>query len=311
MIDFKELKSYFTMKKMIRDCLVSLIFLSAGVVLFALFSILAQIPERGGDTHSFLQNAGFFFLFVGILLIYAAIHRENALAGDHDLKSLVLYTGRRSPEIAGILLASIVAIFITALAQMIFSLFGFIPYAGPVILTLLSLPLFAVNFAVVTAALLIWIAAPPMIGEGRGLKQLPFDFYELVKKRGLLIIAYTAAALALLVLFLGPILMIARYAAGMTRAVQWNISPAYPQIFNAVLKPSYITDIITKIAPRTDPAAALQQYGSAVFNYIRMLGAVLNITYGIALTVLVSFVLSLFFNVLSFFYVQVKKNVLK
>ena len=43
------------------------------------------------------------------------------------------------------------------------------------------------------------------------------------------------------------------------------------------MRPSYITDVITKIAPRTDPIAILQQYGSDIFNYIEMLGTLLKV----------------------------------
>ena len=48
----------------------------------------------------------------------------------------------------GILLGSLLAIFIVALVELIPVFLGYIPYAGPVIVALLSVPLFIINFAV-------------------------------------------------------------------------------------------------------------------------------------------------------------------
>ena len=295
---------------MIRDSLVSLIFLSAGMIILAVFFLLSAIPAKGGDIYYFLQNVGIFFLFVSLYMTYAAIHRGNVASGKHTYRSLVLDTARQTHIGICILLGSIVAILIVALAELLFSLIGYIPYAGPAIMGLMSLPLFVINFAVITAAVLIWVVTPPMIGEAVDIKRMPFDFLALVKKRGLVIIGYTFITFVALVVFFSPLLMIIRYAAGITKSVQWNIGPAYPQILSAIIRPSYITDIIGKIAPRTDPIAALQQYGSSIFNYVEMLGTLLKVLYGIAMVVLISFILSMFFNILSYFYDRVKKGVL-
>ena len=310
-MNFDDLKKYFTRDKMIRDSLVSLIFLSAGMIMLAVFFLLSAIPAKGGDIYYFLQNVGIFFLFVSLFMSYAAIHRGNVTPGKHTFKSLVLSTAQQTHFAIAILFGSMLAILIVALVELLISLIGYIPYAGPAVMGLLSLPLFVINFAVITAALLIWVVAPPMIGEGVDIKRMPLDFLTLVKKRGLIIIGYTFVAFIVLVVFFSPVLMIIRYAAGITKAVQWNIGPAYPQILSSIIRPSYITDIIGKIAPRTDPIAALQQYGSSIFNFVGMLGTLLKVLYGIAMVVLISLVLSMFFNVLSFFYERVKKGVLK
>jgi hypothetical protein len=304
-------KSYFAKEKMVRDLLVSFILFLGGLVLLVCFFILATIPNKGGDLYYLLQNIGIFFLFVSLFILYATIHRGNIVPGDHTVKSLLLNAAKSVHIIAGILLGTFLAIFITALVELIFSLFGYIPYAGPVIMGLLSLPLFVINFVVITFAVLVWVIAPPMIGEGVNFKQMPFDFIALARRRGLIIIGYTVITLVALIVLFGPVLMIIRYATGITRAVQWNIAPAYPQIFKSIMRPSYITDIIGQITPHTDPIAALQQYGTSIFNYVEMLGVFLKFIYGVAISALVSVFLAIFFNTLSFFYTWSKKSVLK
>lgn len=304
------IKKYFTREKMVRDAIACFVCLLAGIAVLVAFFLLALIPEKGSAVYHLLDNLGVFFLFAGVILGYCAIHRGNAVAGGHTVRSLLVATFRQAHIVVGILLASIIILFVAAFAELVPSLFGFIPYAGPVIVGLLSVPLFLVNALLIAAVVLIWIAVPPMVTEGVPLKRLPFDFLALARKRWLVIFGYTILSVLVFAAVMAAFLMIVRYAAGITRSVQWNISPAYPSVFKAIMRPSYITDIIGKVAPQTDPIAALQQYGSSIFNYVQMLGNLLKALYGVTLAALASFFLAIFFNALSFFYTLTKKDVL-
>ncbi len=306
----EEIKKYVSKEKMIRDTLVSFIILCAGLILFTAMFLVAGLAQQGGDIYHLFQNLGLFFLFASIALIYAAVHRSNATPGDHSVRSLVLDTGKQAPVLIGILLGSIAALFMAALVELVPTLFGYIPYAGPVIVALLSLPIFLVNFALIAALVMIWIVVQAMVGEGVAVKKMPMDFFTLMKRRGLVIFGSTMIALAVSVIVFGGVLMVIRYATGITRAVQWNIAPAYPGVFRSIIRPSYITDVVARIAPATDPIAALQQYGTSIFNYIEMLGTLLKVIYGTALAAIASFVLGLFFNVMSFIYTRAKKDVI-
>ncbi|MBN1497655.1 MAG: hypothetical protein JXA07_12845 [Spirochaetes bacterium] len=306
-----ELKMYFTRDKILRDTILTFVCLLAGLLVLVAFFLLALIPSKGSAVYHLLDNLGIFFLFSGAMLAYAAVHRGNAVAGEHTVRSLLVATARQAHVITGILLGSVFIVFAAAFAELVLSLFGYIPYAGPVIVALLSVPLFAINAALIAVMVLVWVSAPPMVAEGIPLKRLPFDFLALTKKKGLVIFGYTMLSLIAFALIMGAVLIIVRYAAGITRSVQWNISPAYPSVFKAIMRPSYVTDIIGKVAPKTDPIAALQQYGTSVFNYVHMLGNLLKFLYGIVLAALASFILGLFFNTLSFFYTKVKRDVIK
>ncbi|HPL17579.1 MAG TPA: hypothetical protein PL180_12845 [Spirochaetota bacterium] len=309
-MNFDEIKKYFTREKIQRDSLVTAIFFFAGLVLFTLMFIMASLFQRGGSIYHLLQNLGIFFVFAGMALAFAAIHRGNVSPGEQTVRSLAVATAKQAPVVTGILFCSVIAIFIVALAELVLSLIGYIPYAGPVMVALLSLPLFAVNFAVIAAVVMVWMVLPPMAGEGTDLRKMPMDFYTLMKKRGLIIFGYTMITIVIFVVIFGGVLIVIRYATGITRSVQWNIAPAYPPVFKAIISSSYITDVISKIAPRTDPIAALREYGSGIFNYIDMLGTLLKVIYGVTLAVIASFVLGVFFNVLSHLYVRAKKDVI-
>jgi hypothetical protein len=306
-----DLKSVFTREKLTRDFLFMLISIICGIILFVGFMLLGKIPGKGTDIFFMLQNLGYFFLLGSVFLGYAAIHRGNVFRDEKTMKPIILETGKKAHIILGVLLGSLIAVFIIALIELIPVLLGYIPFAGPVIVALLSVPFFIINFVIILTVALIWIVAPPMIAEGTPLKKLPFDFYTLVRRRGLIILAYAAIIIVVTGILFMPLLMAVRYSAGITRAVEWNIAPAYPQIFKAIMRPSYITDIITKIAPQTDPIAALQEYGSNIFNYIEMLGNLLKVLYGIMMAAIVAFVGAIFSNLLSLAYIRVKKDILK
>ncbi len=310
-MNFEDLKSALTREKFTRDFLVSLVSLVCGIILFVGFMFLGKIPGKGTDIFFLLQNLGYFFLLSSFFIGYAAVHRGNVFRDEKTVKPLVMQTLKKTHIILGILLGSLLAVFIVALVELIPVLLGYIPFAGPVIVALLSVPLFIINFTVILTVALVWIVAPPMVAEGTPLKKLPLDFYALVRRRGLIILAYTAIIIVVTGILFMPLLMAVRYSAGITRAVEWNIAPAYPQIFKSIMRPSYITDIITKIAPRTDPIAVLQEYGSNIFNYIEMLGNLLKLLYGIMMAAIVSFMGALFSNLLSLAYLRVKKDILK
>ncbi len=301
-MDIKGLEAYFTREKIIRNGIVAFAFLSAGIIVLILFYLLANIPARGGNLQYFFQNAGYFLLFLAITMIYASIHRGNASGTGHSARSLAVYSIKKGHLLGAVLLGSVLVIFVAALTQALVSFIGYIPYAGPAAVSLLTLPMFAINFAVILLAVLAWVLLPPMVGEGIEPQRAPAEFIALVKTKGLVVIGYTFGSLVASLVLFAPLLMIIRYAAGITRAAQWNIAAGYPPVFKSILRPSYITDILSRIMPHTDPIAAFQQYGSSLFNYVELLGAVLKISYGIALVALIAFFMSLLFNFLSYCY---------
>ena len=309
-MNLDDFKKVFTREKLAKDFLVTLVCLACGILLFVAMLFLANVWGPGADLFFLFQNLGYFFLVSGIFLAYAAVHRGN-VHGDKSIKPMLLETAKKSHIIVGALLASLLVIFIAALVELVPVLLGYIPYAGPALVALLSVPIFIVNFAVMFGVVLIWIILPPMVVEGTPLKKMPLDFFTLVRRRGIFIIIYaTVIALAVGIIFM-PVLMAIRYSAGITRTVEWNIAPAYPAIFKSIMRPSYITDVITKIVPKTDPIAALQQYGSEIFNYIEMLGSFLKVLWGIMMAAIVAFIGAIFANLMSIAYTEVKKDILK
>ena len=79
----------FTREKLTRDFLVTLVSIVCGIVLFVALMFLARIPGKGTDIFFLLQNLGYFFLFAGIFLGYAAVHRGNVFKDEKSVKPLL------------------------------------------------------------------------------------------------------------------------------------------------------------------------------------------------------------------------------
>lgn len=311
MIHADELKKYFAPKKLLRDVELCCVFLCIGVVLLMAFLYGASFADRGGSLYFYLQNAGVFFLFLFLSMTYAGIHRGNIDLEDRTLRPALLFTLSRAHIIAGLIAGVLVAVLLVACAELLVSLVGYIPYAGPVIVALLSLPLFFINLVVVTAVVLLLIVAPPMIGEGVPLKKMAADIPSLLLKRWVIILGYGFVSLLSILVLFAPVLMLARISVGINRSVQWSISKIYStEIFGAIIRNSYVTDIVGKIAPRPTEIQALNEYGQGMISYSTILLIILIIMYTIAMAVIVSFFVSILFNVLSFLYFRIKKDII-
>ncbi len=302
------LAAYFTREKVIRNSVISFIYLLAGTLVLIVCYMLSGIFSKGSGAYYFMQNAGYVLLFISMALMYAAVHRGNSGEGPHTAFSLSLFAAGKAHIVGAGLLGSILVLFIAALAQALFCFIGLIPYAGPAIVSLMTLPMFLINFAALLLVILAWVLVPPLVSDGTGIRGLFPEFLALAKSRGVAVIAYTFASLVAAAAVFAPILMVVRYAAGITRAAQWNIAAAYPKAFMPLIRPSYVSDVLATLMPRTDPLAAFQKYGSSIFSYIELLGVVLKIAYGIVIVALAAIILSLFVNLLSYWYGRIRDN---
>ena len=304
-----ELKKYFAPKKLLRDIELCCIFLCIGAFLMLSFLYGASLANRGGSLYFYLQNAGMFFLFLFLSMTYAGIHRGNMDLDDTALRPVLLFTLGRSHILAGLIAGVLIAVVMVSLAELLVSLVGYIPYAGPVIIALLSLPLFFINFALVAGVALLLIVAPPMTGEGASLKKMAAEVPALLLKRWLIILGYAAASLLTISVLFAPVLMLARYAVGINRSVQWSIGKLYStEIFGAIIRNSYVTDIVAAIAPRPVEIQVLNEYGQGLISYSTIVLIILIIMYTIAMAIIVSFFVAILLNILSFFYLRVKRD---
>ncbi|PKL37572.1 MAG: hypothetical protein CVV44_14590 [Spirochaetae bacterium HGW-Spirochaetae-1] len=284
------------------------LFVGIGLLALFLFILLAQVMPKKSYFFYFFQNVGIFLSFTSLLLAFAGVYMittspENAAS---IRKNATRATFRKSPYILGISLAMVFTIMLVLFIEVGISSVGHIPYAGPVIMTLLTVPIFAVNFFLMLTSICVFAVFPPLVSEAESLKGILLELKISIKERWLNVLVYLIISLSLLFLSLLIIYYLVRYAGGLTKSVQWKVEMAYPKVIKFFTMESLFTDIINSITPRSDSAAALKTYGPEIFDYLSILRYLISASYLVIFSFIISFPLAVYFNISSMFFGKVK-----
>lgn len=279
------------------------IFILIGIVLLILFFSLARIANNKSFIYFFIQNIGVFFMFTSLILAYSGVYFITTSSRADGQRFRLIFTDsiKRAPAILCVTLGAAVFLFVLALLEVGLSMISHIPYAGPGIISLLTIPLFLINLASLLLAISIVLLVPPMICDGKSIRDIFTEMKSLVKGEWISIILYIIMSFALLLLFVYIGYYLVKYAVGITKAVQWKIGEAYPAILKGFVKKSYISDVIARITPNPDPISAFKKYGFEIFKYVDILKYIIGISYALLMSFLISFPFSIFFRMTSAF----------
>jgi hypothetical protein len=285
------------------------LYIIAGLMLISLMLIIADQTKKNSFMFFFVQNIGLLFLFISLLVAYSGVHRINSLS-SHDIisvKELFKQTGKKSHYIIAIVLGVILIICFNTALQLTVSMISHIPYAGPIIIVLLTIPFLLLNLSCFVLSLFVIIIMPPMIAENKSLKIIINDFINLIRTKGLYILSVIILSLALFFLCLKMVYYITGYSTGITKAVQWKINITYPVLVENFIMESFISDIIRKIGPRPDTLETLRNYGFEILDYISVIKYSIGIFFYIAFAFIFSFPFAAYFTFLSNFYKKIKE----
>ncbi|MDY6935321.1 MAG: hypothetical protein SVZ03_13995 [Spirochaetota bacterium] len=270
-------------------------------IIFLLFIIASQTPKNSVYSY-ILQNIGLFMLFSSLLLGLAGVHRLNINLEGSSIMGIFKDISRRSHYILVISLIVVLFLFGIVLLEVGFSLFGHIPYIGSVIVLLLTIPLFSINFICLIISLSVILITPLMIGEGKSLIEIGKDFTKFFKEKWFYTALYLFVSFILLILGFIIVYYFTRYSVGVTKAVQWKINAAYPKFLDIASTTSLLTDFAEKMVPEPDPIAAFKKYGFEILNYLAIVRHVISFFYIILFSLIVSFPLAAYYSLSSIFY---------
>lgn len=280
-----------------------------GLVLLSIFLIIADNTLKRSFFYYFSQNAGIFFLFVSLLTAYSGVHRINTGATGNDIGAWKIFisTFKKAHYVLAVTLIVILSIGAIAAAELGISMISYIPYAGPIIIILLTIPMLIINLGLLVTAISVIILAPPMIGEDKNFNGIIRQIIGLLKKKGLYIITYILISLIIFYLFLKAVYMITGYSTGLTKAMQWQVNIAYPVMVENFVLYSYVTDILQKIGPAPGTLLLLRKYGFEILDYVSLVKYSTGIFFYAAFAFIFSFPFALYFTVLSGFYKRVRE----
>ncbi len=303
-----DIGSTFLLKNFRQSFMLTWLFLSAGIVFLAMFLLLSFAVPKNSYFFYFLQNLGLFMSFVSLLMAYAGVYQIVTApdSAEKITRNAVRATFKRMHYIAGI--AILTALFITVIIfiESGFSVISEIPVAGPILMALFTIPIQLLNFAVILSAICIFAVFPPLVGEASSLKDIAIELKILIKERWLNVIIYLVISLSILFFTFIMIFFLMKYSTGITKAIQWKISAAYPKLLKGLSMKSYFTDIIYKITPSPSTMGIIKNSAGGMFNPASLIQYITGVSYLVIVTFLASFPLAVFFTVSSMFFGRVR-----
>lgn len=283
------------------------LYTAIGLAVFLLFVMLSGFVPQRSFFYYFLQNLGIFLGFTVLLAAYAGVYRITTFpeGATKVTRQSIRLTAQRFHYILGLALALVVLFIVIVFLEVGITSISFIPYVGPAVTTLLTIPLFLVNFACLLLAVCLFVIAPPLVGESQSMKEVVTELKLLLRAKWINLVVYMIISLAVLFIAVQIIYYLTRFSVGITKAAQWKLQFAYPDMVNRVGMRSSVSDIITMIAPRGEiqsSAAGMPQ------GFISTLKFIVGFGYLAVFTFIASFPLAAYFNVSSEYFKSIWKD---
>ena len=275
-------------------------FTSIGFFLFSIFWGLADFFSKKKFYYYLCQNIGIFLIIFCLSLAYAAVcyaNRSEVQAKESKTFKIIKKILFKTPYLFLFFIAFILLFMLIIFLEVGFSYLSHLPYAGAIIMAFFTGPFFILIFFSLFLFLIAFFILIPRLIDDESLKVKIKTFGFILKNNIIEITFYLLLALPLF--FLGTYLavLLFKYSAGITKAIHWKISLAYPKIFNHLVTESFFSDLIKMITPRVDSLAEFKLYGFKIFTYLDTLEYVVGASYLILFSLLISFPLALFYKV--------------
>jgi len=283
-------------------------FIVLGSALSVVFILIAGNFQKESFFYLFIQNFGIFIFFTSLLSGYAGVYRAvNSPSETVTIRESIMDSLKRSHYVLAVALITVILFSSVVLVETGVSMVSMVPYAGAALMSLLTAPLFILNIFIVVAAICVFAIASPISSEVDGIKNVISEIRALLKNEWLNIIIYLLVSLSFFLLGIILIVFIIRYAGGITRAVQWKISIAYPPSMKNIISSSYFSDVIRRIVPGVNPMSAIQQYGNDLPDYLRAIKYIITISTILVLSLVATFPLAIYFSLSSAYFKKIWK----
>lgn len=308
----KETKWMIYFKNFGLSLFISWFFIFIGLIVIVSLLSLGLLLKNSHTLSSVNFICILFIATLSMLLAYSGVHRVNISINDVLSRREIIYVMyKKIPYIFIYLLAVVLLFFVNYFIQNFFSKFVIIPFIGPYLLTLFSIPFFLLNFIVLIFAALSFIFVPLLVGEG----EQPLDslkkFINLFKQKSFYLILFAILSIILLVLCSFVVIIISLLAVTSTKFGQWNVNIGYPSIVNKYALSWGLPNILQWIIPKTNTYEIIDlisTYGKdAILQYRNILQYIIMGSYLLISSVVIAIPIVIYSTVASNFYKYLKK----
>ncbi|HSA15098.1 MAG TPA: hypothetical protein P5346_10195 [Spirochaetota bacterium] len=279
------------------------IFVSAGLLLYAMFVFIAFQTQAKSFVYYLLQNIGIFLFVASLMTGYLSVSVITLGSGSGSSMLATMKTAmKKSPYMLAVSLAGVLLVTIMVAVEGLVAFLGSIDKAGPILLGLLTIPFFIANFGCIVFALCVILAAAPCAVNSTDMRGFIGGMKRLYRERLLSILVYAVISLSVLMLGIMVLYYFSGHAIGITRAVQFNIDKFYPKFLAGTGMKSFFTDIAVKIPPQNEMIGIMGSYQLGLMTYGQLITVIVTASYAVLFTLLIAFPLSVYFRVTSLFF---------
>lgn len=281
------------------------VFSCIGILVYFLFFILSTLFPAGSYFYFFFNSVGIFLMFTTILMAYSGVYQITTAPDDAEnlSRNAISETLKRGPVIMGIAFITLIMITLIVLIEVGLSVIANIPYAGPVLMALMTIPLFLVNFACLLIAVMVFALTPPLVAEAKTLRDIVIEIRISIMERWINVLMFVCISLAIFIVSVYVLHYLVKIAIGITMAVQWKVQTGYPPAIQSFTLTSYFTDLVKQVVPGVSLSSGYGDAGSALNVVTRY---IITLSYALLLSFLISFPLTIYLNSSSIFFGRVR-----
>ncbi len=281
------------------------LFTCIGILVYFLFFLLSTLTPSGSYFYFFLNSTGIFLMFTTLLMAYSGVYQITTAPNDSDdlTRNAIRETLKRGPVIMGIAFVTVILITLIVLIEVGLSVISNIPYAGPVLMALLTIPVFLVNFACLLVAVMVFALTPPLVAEAKTMRDIFIEIKISIMERWINVLMFVFISLAIFIVSVYVLHYLVKIAIGITMAVQWKVQAGYPPAIRSFTLTSYFTDLVRQIVPSISSASGYTDLGDVFNSIIRY---IITLSYAVLISFLISFPLTIYLNSSSVFFGRVR-----
>ncbi len=283
------------------------LFSCIGILVYFLFFILSTLLPSGSYFYFFLNSTGMFLMFTTLLMAYSGVYQITTAPDDAGnlTRNAIRETLKRGPVIMGISFVTVILMTLIVLIEVGLSVISNIPYVGPVLMALLTIPLFLVNFTCLLIAVMVFALTPPLVAEARTLRDIFVEIRISIMERWINVLMFVCISLAIFIVSVYVIHYLVKIAIGITMSVQWKVQGGYPPAIRSFILTSYFTDLARQVIPGVSISSGFGDAGGALNTAIRY---IITLSYAVLASFLISFPLTIYLNSSSIFFGRVRMD---
>lgn len=273
---------------------VTWLYVCVAIAVFLICVICAGFLPSRSFLYYLIQNIGIFLAFTVLLSGYNAIYKTlNYYASAQNWRENIKWSLKNFHYFLGASLFFLMLFIVIVLIEVGISTVSYIPFVGPAIITILTAPLFFINFLCLLIGICLVGIFPAIFVESGTLGAMWEKLKLIMRSKWINVLFYMIISISLLLISMQIIYYIIRYTSGITKIAQSHIQYAYPEMISRLGMSSVVTDIFNQLFPQQQTVSPAQ-YSVA---FVKALKYIIGISYTVVFSIIISFPLSLYFSI--------------